>query len=232
MTRIHDRCSDPDTRAARPNSRVGLAALAALLLAGACDRPRLPDAAHPLVTDPAKRHPIAVGAETAILELALDASGTGPETQSFLQTTRFLRRFRQEASGLLLVSAPRDRARGHAVAERMRVIRLVMAREGISASRMRLRHDAPADAIVLSYERIAAIGPVCANWSEDVTHNPENIPYPNYGCASQRNLAAMVANPTDAAFPTREVERQSDRRATVSKSFMTTPPAVVGGNAR
>lgn len=137
----------------------------------------------------------------------------------------FLRTYRRDGKGPLYASLPAGHARSPAVNERMRKIRIVMAREGISLDRLQVRSKGGSHSIRISYDQIAAIPPDCGDWSEDVTFNPEKLPYPNYGCASQRNLAAMVANPSDVAFPAREVERQSDRRSTVYKSFTSTTPA-------
>lgn len=39
-----------------------------------------------------------------------------------------------------------------------------------------------------------------------------NVPYPNLGCANQRNLAVMVANPADLLGPRTETARSSERR--------------------
>ncbi len=73
--------------------------------------------------------------------------------------------------------------------------------------------------MTVSYDRIAAIGPTCGDWSSDAGRNRDGIPYANFGCASQRNLAAMAANPTDLMFPARETERTSITRGQDTKNF-------------
>jgi pilus assembly protein CpaD len=40
----------------------------------------------------------------------------------------------------------------------------------------------------------------------------ENKPYYNFGCANQRNLAAMVDNPTDLVQPRPETPAYTERR--------------------
>lgn len=215
-----------DFRSARA---IVAAAIAASILA-ACEGARIGDEAHPKLTDPARRHPIVVVAETATLDLAIVPSGSGAEARQYVETTRFLRSFRHEARSPLVVSLPRQRGHGRPVAARMQAIRMVLAREGIPPRRVRIESKPGptehADTITLSYDRIAAIGPTCGDWSENVTRNTNNLPYPNYGCASQRNLAAMISNPTDLMFPAQELPRQGDRRAATYKSFTeTAPPA-------
>ncbi len=64
--------------------------------------------------------------------------------------------------------------------------------------------------IRLSYPKIAAVAGPCGLWPEDVGPSildpgyNENRPYFNLGCATQRNLAAMIDNPADLEQPRRE----------------------------
>ena len=59
----------------------------------------------------------------------------------------------------------------------------------------------------LSYPRITAEAGPCGVWPDDLGPSVknkvyvENKPYHNFGCASQRNLAAMVDNPSDLVQP-------------------------------
>ena len=45
--------------------------------------------------------------------------------------------------------------------------------------------------------RTTAFVPGCPDWSHTAEWNPANSTNPNYGCATNTNLAAMVANPED-----------------------------------
>ena len=61
--------------------------------------------------------------------------------------------------------------------------------------------------IRLNYPKITADAGPCGLWPDDLgpsIHNKsyfENKQYYNLGCATQRNLAAMVANPADLVQP-------------------------------
>ena len=68
-------------------------------------------------------------------------------------------------------------------------------------------------AIRLAYQRPVAVAPVCDHWEEDVGRNEERIPYPNWGCATQRNFAVMVDNARDYRQPQGEDPRSSERRS-------------------
>ena len=62
-------------------------------------------------------------------------------------------------------------------------------------------------AIRLNYPRISAVAGPCGVWPEDLGSSSknkgyfENKQYYNFGCAYQRNMAAMVDNPSDLVQP-------------------------------
>jgi len=70
---------------------------------------------------------------------------------------------------------------------------------------------------------IATAGP-CGQWpanlgpGQDASYM-ENRPYWNLGCASQRNLAAMVDNPADLVQPRAETPVLTSRRATALDKY-------------
>ncbi len=203
--------------------RLGIAAtVAGLCIAGTaltgCDSSRITDDVHPRLTDPIRRHPIVMVAETATLDLTGHRIDKGGEARAFVETTRFVRNFRYEGRGPLQIAVPRGGGGG--VSQRVQNVRLVAYRNGVPPERIRVVTKPDGHGIVtLSYDRIAAIGPTCGDWSENVARNPQNLPYPNFGCATQRNLAAMAANPTDLMYPASEAARGSDTRATDQKNF-------------
>lgn len=174
--------------------------LATVVALGACDHPRLPDAIHPEVTDHTRRHPIVVAPQMESIDIAVGPGGAAQD-HAYIEATRFLRQYKRGTTGPLFVSLPADN-RGAASA-----IRTAIEREGVPADRIKWQYVSAPGIVTLSYDRIAAIPPVCGNWQEDVTRNPERVPYPDWGCSTQHNIAVMAANPTDTIFPAREVPR-------------------------
>jgi pilus assembly protein CpaD len=79
--------------------------------------------------------------------------------------------------------------------------------------------------IRLKYPRIVADAGPCGTWPEDVGPSIknkgylDNKPYHNFGCASQHNLAVMVANPTDLVQPRAEGEVYAGRRSYVLNKY-------------
>ena len=63
--------------------------------------------------------------------------------------------------------------------------------------------------------RLSPSPPDCPDWSENVGRDPQNMPWPNMGCATQRNLAASVADARDLLGPRGETPRPGERRDVV-----------------
>jgi len=77
----------------------------------------------------------------------------------------------------------------------------------------------------LSYARIAAEAGPCGLWPEDLgpsIKNPsyfENKQYFNFGCSYQRNMAVMVANPSDLVQPRAETPPYTIRRSEAFEKY-------------
>ena len=60
--------------------------------------------------------------------------------------------------------------------------------------------------IKLNYSKLVAEAGPCGQWPKDIgpaggKAYMQNRPYWNFGCATQHNIAAMVANPADLVQP-------------------------------
>jgi pilus assembly protein CpaD len=203
-----------------------LAGIAACALA-ACDSARIPDEIHPRLTDYSQRHPVVVAAETATLDIPYGAQDKGTSAKSFVETTRFLRDYRQEGRGALNIAVPHGGS--HGAYRQVEAVRIAAQRNGVHPRQLRVVEKAGHGTITLSYDRIAAIGPACGDWSEDVTRRAHVLPYNNFGCASQRNIAAMAANPTDLMYPALEPARGSETRGQDFKNYTGGVGKGVGG---
>ena len=73
-------------------------------------------------------------------------------------------------------------------------------------------------AIRLNYPKMSAVAGPCGLWPDDIgpsIHNKgyfDNKPYHNFGCSYQRNMAAMVDNPSDLVQPRPETPAYTSRR--------------------
>jgi pilus assembly protein CpaD len=79
--------------------------------------------------------------------------------------------------------------------------------------------------IRLNYPKISAVAGPCGLWPEDLGPSIkdksyfENKPYYNFGCAYQRNMAAMVDNPSDLVQPRTETPAYTPRRSEAFEKY-------------
>ena len=174
-------------------------------------------------SDAGVRHPIVVTAERPFLDLPLPKLAGGLDPEARFQVTRFVRQYKIGSEGRLQVSAPHAHKGSREVAHALDHIRLIAQRAGIPHGLIVVSsHAVPTPevaAIRLSFHRLAAMPPECGDWSANIARDRQNVPYPNFGCASQRNLAAMIANPTDLVLSAEETPRSSEVRSFQWKKY-------------
>ena len=93
---------------------------------------------------------------------------------------------------------------------------------GISRDRILIAtHSAPGNDSRLEVNYIAyrAHADACGDWSTDLDNTIDNRPAPNFGCATQHNIAAMVSDPRDLLGPRPMDEADARRRQTVIGNY-------------
>ena len=100
-----------------------------------------------------------------------------------------------------------------------------MPPRGIALRNYRPENPRTLPTIRLSYPKIVAVAGPCGVWPEDLgpsilnNHHSENKQYYNFGCASQRNLAAMIDNPADLEQPRSETAAYTARRTAAFEKY-------------
>jgi pilus assembly protein CpaD len=128
-----------------------------------------------------------------------------------------------EGTGAIVADVPVDTPNARAAASSFREIQALLAASGVPPRGISVRHYHPDDprtlpTIRLSYPKIAAVAGPCGLWPENLgpsIKNPsyfENKDYYNFGCAYQRNMAAMIDNPSDLVQPRSETPAYTIRR--------------------
>jgi pilus assembly protein CpaD len=198
------------------------------LLVSACEdrnlleRHRLDDASAVGLSDPELRHAIGFKRRTESLDVEVPAGASGLSANQHVDVYRFLQRYKHEAVGRLVISAPSDARDEAAVARSVQAIQAHVASTGID---YRLRRGGEgkrlgaSPSIRLAYQRPVAVPPDCDRWPENVGRNEERIPYPNWGCATQRNMAVMVDNARDLRQPQEEDPRSGERRSAIWSAY-------------
>ncbi len=212
------RAAKPALEVRKTAIRIAAITLAAASLAGCrhMDDPVEPTTFS--LVDPAERHPIIVSQQPREISLRVSRSSSGLVPAQRASLIEFLQRYRASDSGSsrLVIQVPsgtsNEVASMHATGE----IRQLVADQGFSDSSVAVepyRGDREAQPpIRVSYLRFTAQAPECGRWPTNLAREPYNLPFPNMGCANQRNFAAMVANPADLLGPRGMDPRTGERR--------------------
>src|SRR6187399_1300579 len=169
------------------------------------------------------RHPIAVTeADRSIVVFVGHARGglSGPQRTDVMGLAQSWVR---EGTGAVVADVPTDTANARAAAASFREIKSVLMAGGVPSRAITLRHYRPDDprtlpTIRLSYPKITAVAGPCGLWPQDLGPNIDNVaysenrPYHDFGCSTQRNLAAMIDNPADLEQPRPESPAYTSRR--------------------
>jgi pilus assembly protein CpaD len=179
------------------------------------------------LSEPDVHHEIGFVSKAERLQLQLPPPGEGLSHNQFADVYRFVKRFRAESNGRLTVSVPGRSARDAIASSRaFDDVRQALQDAGVDERKLDKVYHAssksPGAALRLSYLRPVAVPPECGLWYRDVGHERERVPYPQWGCATQRNLAGMVANARDLQRPQDEDPSSSERRAALWSKYV--PP--------
>ncbi len=170
-----------------------------------------------------ERHPITVHDEVVELEVPVARGSSRLSDENASRVAQFIDGYKSAGSGPLVVSRP-SRSR-HAVETASTAADVARLAEEVGVSRTQVVHAAytpakgTASPIVISYERWRATGPECGDWSRNLAVTYDNEPHPNFGCASQNNLAAMVSNPRDLVMPRTMTPPDAARRDVVFDKY-------------
>ncbi|HVZ50809.1 MAG TPA: CpaD family pilus assembly protein [Pseudolabrys sp.] len=206
-------------RRARAASHVLAAAGLAMALAGCYQTPvAQPD--YP--TDYRQRHPISLreGSRTVEVFVGHNRGGLAPDQRA--DVLAFAQTWRRESMSGVAIEVPRDRSIDRAANESLHEIRSILAASGIPPKAIYVTAYQPLPSaltsIRLSYSKLVAEAGPCGQWPADLGPSLdgkdfENRPYWNLGCATQRNMAAMIENPADLVQPRGETPPYMERRS-------------------
>ena len=161
------------------------------------------------VTDERLVYPISVAPHMETLRVP--AGGLTTEMDG--QLTAFTKDYLEHGNGALSVSVPMgDESTRRFYASRLSDL-------GVPAWRIMISGTAADGGVELSYIRYAAEAVTCGDWSKNLGDTSANLNAPNFGCAMQHNIAAMVADPRDLVAPRREDTADAARRMTVFDKY-------------
>jgi pilus assembly protein CpaD len=176
------------------------------------------------------RHPIAVQEADSSIVVFVGHARVGLSASQRADVMGLARTWVREGTGAIMVDVPVDTPNAQAAASASREIQATLAAGGVPPRAIKLHRYHPDDprtlaTIRLSYSRISAVAGPCGLWPEDlgpsVLNNgySDNRPYHNFGCATQRNLAAMIDNPADLEQPRSETAAYTARRTEAFEKY-------------
>jgi pilus assembly protein CpaD len=176
------------------------------------------------------RHPIAVEEANNSIVVFVGKGRGGLSAEQRADVMGLAQTWLHEGTGAISADIPVDTANARAAADSLREIQAMLSAAGVPPRGLIVRKYHPQDpqhlaAIRLSYPRLHATAGPCGLWPEDLGPSVknksyyENKQYYNFGCANQRNFAAMVENPSDLVQPRPETPAYTARRTAAFQKY-------------
>ena len=222
----------------RPDLRLPLRAAAPVLVAvsllsGCAGWPGHSVEVGAIPDDYRTNHPIVVAESERTVDIPV-ASGDRKLTISMRETVRgAAQSYKSSASGAIRIMVPSGSINAGAASLLSTQVADVLRKEGVPGDRIissPYAVSSPQDAapIRIAFMAVTASTGQCGRWPEDMlARTTENRHWANYGCASQNNLAAQIANPGDLIAPRGMTPIDAERRSTVIEGYRTSGAAPV-----
>lgn len=206
---------------------MGVLAVASMALLSGCYKVK--DTTASIPTDYRKRHPITIKETENTIEVFVGSNRGGLSAAQRADVLAFAQAWKKEATGGIIIDLPAGTSNAQAASDAVREARSILAAAGVPPYAVAVRPYQPKNRIAIAtvrfnYPKIAAEAGPCGLWPADLgatyeIQHFENKPYWNLGCASQRNLAAMVDNPADLMQPRGESPASASRRSIVLDKY-------------
>jgi pilus assembly protein CpaD len=179
-------------------------------------------------TDYRERHPITLKEGNRRIEVFLGRNRGGLNPSQRADVLSFAQLWKREATSGIIIDVPKGGPTDHAAADSMREVHSILAASGVPGNAVYIRNYRPSAtslaSIKINYTKMVAEAGPCGQWPQNLgpgqdSSYSENRPYYNLGCASQRNLAAMVDNPADLVQPRGEQAGYTGRRTVAIEKY-------------
>ena len=168
-----------------------------------------------------ERHPISLneGKHTLVLFVGTGRGGLLPTQRA--EVLAFAQGWKREATGGVTIERPVGSPNERAANDTLKEALSILVQAGVPNRGIGIRPyhaDAKKLALLrLKYPLVKAEAGPCGLWPDDLgpsydTKHFENREYWNFGCASQRALASMVADPADLVQPRAETPIYTAKR--------------------
>jgi pilus assembly protein CpaD len=176
------------------------------------------------------RHPIAIQEANRAVVIFVGHARGGLSAAQRADVIEVAETWRHEGTGAITADLPVDTPNARAAADAFREVHALLAAAGVPPRGIVVHHYHPEDprqlaTIRLNYPKISAVAGPCGLWPDDLGPSIknkgyyENKPYYNFGCANQRNMAAMIDNPSDLVQPRPETPPYTARRSEAFEKY-------------
>jgi pilus assembly protein CpaD len=176
------------------------------------------------------RHPIVVQEADRSVVIFIGHARGGLSASQRADVMGLAQTWLAEGTGAITADVPVDTPNAKAAADSFREIQAMLSAAGVPPRGIVVHQYHPEDprqmaAIRLNYPKISAVAGPCGLWPEDLGSSIknksyfENKSYYNFGCAYQRNMAAMVDNPSDLVQPRPETPPYTARRSEAFEKY-------------
>jgi pilus assembly protein CpaD len=176
------------------------------------------------------RHPIAIQEADQSVVIFVGRARGGLSASQRADVMGLAQTWLREGTGPISADVPVNTPNARAAADSLREIQALLSAAGVPPRGIVVRQYHPDEArqmasIRLNYPRISAVAGPCGTWPEDLGPSIknkgylDNKPYYNFGCAYQRNMAAMVDNPADLVQPRPETLAYTARRSEAFEKY-------------
>jgi pilus assembly protein CpaD len=170
-----------------------------------------------------QRHPIVIQEANRSVVIFVGHARGGLSADQRTDVMGLAQTWLHEATGPIIADVPVDTSNAAAAADAFREVRALLTAAGVPPRGITIHRYHPDDprqmaTIRLNYPKMSAVAGPCGLWPEDTGPSIknksyiENKDYYNYGCAYQRNMAAMIDNPADLVQPRPETPAYTARR--------------------
>jgi pilus assembly protein CpaD len=176
------------------------------------------------------RHPIAIQEADQSVVIFVGHARGGLSASQRADVMGLAQTWLREGTGPISADVPVDTPNARAAADSLREIQALLSAAGVPPRGVVVRPYHPDEprqmaTIRLNYPRISAVAGPCGTWPEDIgpsINNKgylDNKPYYNFGCAYQRDMAAMIDNPSDLVQPRPETPAYTARRSQAFEKY-------------
>ena len=176
------------------------------------------------------RHPIQINEGIRSVQLFVGSGRAGLTPEQRALAGGFASQWRRYGSGPLKIELPAGTAIEMASSHTVRELQSVLASSGVPLRAIQVRSYQPQDPsnvapIRLTFPALKAqVASRCHAGQEDLgptinSKSDQNYSTRNFGCATQQNLAAQVANPEDLVQPRNEAPAYAARRRNVLEKY-------------